>query len=211
MQAKHTDIIRFLMDEMDPSEKIVFEQRIQLNQDLLIEVESLKQTWQKTSVYPTFKSPLHLKEAIFAKAEKSINSSTINWNWQRIPQDTIKIAASFLVLAIALVAWNTWVPASQSLSESSLNTKSNEQKIIKPLTNVKDIRAENNTSKISGDITPWVDHNHIIRFAGTAEFNPNQSPEINPVSQYNSKLRLVNGKTGYTSQSRKILLTGKTP
>ena len=41
MQVKHTDIIRFLMDEMDPSE-IVFEQRIQLNQDLLIEVESLK-------------------------------------------------------------------------------------------------------------------------------------------------------------------------
>ena len=103
------------------------------------------------------------------------------------------------------------MPASQSLSESSLNTKSNEQKIIKPLTNVKDIRAENNTSKINSDITPWVDYNHIIRFAGTAEFNPNQSPEINPVSQHNSKLRLVNGKTGYTSQSRKILLTGKTP
>ena len=211
MQVKHTDIIRFLMDEMDPSEKIVFEQRIQLNQDLLIEVESLKQTWQTTSIYPTFKSPLHLKEAIFTKAEKSINSSTIDWNWQRIPQVTIKIAASFLVLAIALVAWNTWMPASQSLSESSLSKESNEQKIIKPLTNVKDISAENNTSKINSEITPWVDHNHIIRFAGTAEFNPNQSLEINPVSQYNSKLRLVNGKTGYTGQSRKILLTGKTP
>ena len=78
--------------------------------------------------------------------------------------NTIKIAAGFFILAIALVAWNTWVPASQSLSESSLNTESNEQKIIKPLTNVKDIRAENNTSKINSDITPWVDHNHIIRF-----------------------------------------------
>ena len=87
MQVKHTDIIRFLMDEMDPSEKIVFEQSIQLDQDLLIEVESLKQTWQKTSVYPTFKSPLHLKEAIFTKAETSINSSPTYWNWQRISQD----------------------------------------------------------------------------------------------------------------------------
>ena len=55
MQIEHTDIIRFLMDEMDPSEKIVFEQRIQLNQDLLIEVESLKKTWQKTSYIPHLK------------------------------------------------------------------------------------------------------------------------------------------------------------
>ena len=55
MQIEHTDIIRFLMDEMDPSEKIVFEQRIQLNQDLLIEVESLKQTWQKLVYIPHLK------------------------------------------------------------------------------------------------------------------------------------------------------------
>ncbi|MBK97898.1 MAG: hypothetical protein CL672_03790 [Balneola sp.] len=211
MHVKHTDIIRFLMDEMDPCEKISFEQRIQLDQDLLIEVESLKQTWQKTSVYPSFKTPLHLKETIFTEAETSINSSTTNWIWQRMQQDTIKIAASFLVLAIALVAWNTWVPAGQTSSESLTNIEVNEQRIISPLTNAKDISAENNTSKINSEISPWVDHNYIIRFAGTIELNPNQSQGIKHVSQHNSKLRLVNDKTGYTGQSRKILLTGKTP
>ena len=79
MQVNQTDIIRFLMDEMDPSEKISFEQRIRLDQDLLIEVESLK-TWQKTSTIPSFTTPKHLKEVIFDQAEASIAISN-KWNW----------------------------------------------------------------------------------------------------------------------------------
>jgi hypothetical protein len=56
MQVNQAEIIRFLMDEMDPSEKISFEKRIRLNQDLLIEVESLKKTWEKTNAYPRLKA-----------------------------------------------------------------------------------------------------------------------------------------------------------
>jgi hypothetical protein len=211
MQVNQADIIRFLMDEMDPSEKISFEQKIRLDQDLLIEVESLKKTWQKTNAYPSFKSPEHVKEAIFTKAEESINTSRKNWNWQWMQQHSFKIAASFLVMATALVAWNTWIPASQTESTSSSNTPIDVQQSNAPLTTTKDSGKGNGVNQIDDEITPWVDNNHIIRFAGTTEFNLSQSPGINSTDQQNSKLRLVNDQTGYTGQSRKILLTGNTP
>ena len=119
MQVNQTDIIRFLMDEMDPSEKISFEQRIRLDQDLLIEVESLKKTWQKTSTIPSFTTPKHLKEAIFDQAEASIAISANKWSWQGVQRHAIKIAASFLVMATVLIAWNTWTPVSNADNATS--------------------------------------------------------------------------------------------
>ena len=211
MQVNQAEIIRFLMDEMDPSEKNLFEKRIRLNQDLLIEVESLKKTWEKTNAYPSFKSPERVKEAIFAKAEASINASNKSWNWKWIPQHGFKVAASFLVMATALIAWNTWMPTNQSESTGSLNTPIDVQQSNAPLTTAKDSSIGSNANETDSEITPWVDHNHIIRFAGTTDFNLSQSPEINSTSQQNSKLRLANDQTGYTGQGRKILLTGNTP
>ncbi len=211
MQINQTEIIRFLMDEMDPSEKISFEKRIRLNQDLLIEVESLKKTWEKTNAYPSLESPERVKEAIFAKAEASINASNKSWNWKWIPQHGFKVAASFLVMATALIAWNTWMPRNESESTGSLNTPIDVQQSNAPLTTAKDSGTGSDANETDSEITPWVDHNHIIRFAGTTDFNLSQSPEINSTSQQNSKLRLVNDQTGYTGQSRKILLTGNTP
>ena len=211
MQVNQADIIRFLMDEMDPSEKILFEKRIRLNQDLLIEVESLKKTWERTNAYPSFESSKRVKETIFAKAEASINASNKSWNWKWIPQHGFKVAASFLVMATALIAWNTWMPTNQLESTSSLNTPIDVQQSNAPLTTAKDSGIGSAANETDSEITPWVDHNHIIRFAGTTDFNLSQSPEINLTSQQNSKLRLVNDQTSYTGQSRKILLTGNTP
>ena len=212
MQVNQTDIIRFLMDEMDPSEKISFEQRIRLDQDLLIEVESLKKTWQKTSTIPSFTTPKHLKEAIFDQAEASIAISANKWNWQGVQRHAIKIAASFLVMATVLIAWNTWIPVSNADNATSANTSVTEQHNSNTVTHSnRQSTDNNNTGKRVSEITPWIDQNHIIRFAGTTEFNLNQPQEITSSTQQNSKLRLVNDKTGYTGQSRKILLTGNTP
>ena len=211
MQVNQAEIIRFLMDEMDPSEKISFEKRIRLNQDLLIEVESLKKTWEKTKAYPSFESPERIKEAIFAKAEASINASSKSWNWNWIPQHGFKVAASFVVMATVIITWNTWMPTNQSEHTGSLNTPNDVQPSNAPLTTAKDSGIGNEANEIDNEITPWVDHNHIIRFAGTTDFNLSQSSEINSTSQQNSKLRLVNDQTGYTGQNRKILLTGNTP
>jgi len=209
MQVNQTEIIRFLMDEMDPSEKISFEKRIRLNQDLLIEVESLKKTWEKTNEYPSFESPERVKEAIFAKAEASINASSKSWNW--IPQHGFKVAASFLVMATAIIAWNTWMPTNQPENTGSLNAPIDAQQSNAPLTTAKESGIGNDTNETDKEVTPWIDHNHIIRFAGTTDFNMTQSPGTNSTSQQNGKLRLVNDQTGYTGQSRKILLTGNTP
>ena len=211
MQINQADIIRFLMNEMDPSEKISFEKRIRSNQDLLIEVESLKKTWEKTNAYPSFESPDHLKEAIFAKAEASISPLSKSGSRKWIQQHSIKIAASFLLMATAIITWNTLIPTNQTNNTSSSNTPVDVNQLNRPLTTTNNASSVNDADKIDDEITPWVDHNHIIRFAGTTDFNLSHSSEINSTNQQNSKLRLVNDKTGYTGQSRKILLTGNTP
>ena len=99
----------------------------------------------------------------------------------------------------------------QPENTGSLNTPNEVQQSNAPLTTAKESGVGNDANETANEVTPWVDHNHIIRFAGTTDFNLSQSSEINSTSQQNSKLRLVNDKTGYTGQSRKILLTGNTP
>ena len=49
--------IRYLMQEMDPAEEIEFEREMLKNQDLLIEVESLRRTDKKLGKLPLINPP----------------------------------------------------------------------------------------------------------------------------------------------------------
>ena len=47
MQINDDGCIRYLMKEMDPSEEIEFEREMMKDEDLLIEVETLRKSFQK--------------------------------------------------------------------------------------------------------------------------------------------------------------------
>lgn len=57
MNENDTDLIRYIYDEMDPTERMMFERKLERDENLLIEVETLKHTSGKLSDLPEVSPP----------------------------------------------------------------------------------------------------------------------------------------------------------
>ena len=68
MQKNDEDCIRYLMREMDPSEEIEFEREMMSNENLLIEVESLRSTYNKVKKLPLKQAPKELLNRVKEEA-----------------------------------------------------------------------------------------------------------------------------------------------
>lgn len=60
--------IKYVFDELDPSEITLVEQSMVEDENLLIEVESLKSTWRKLRNMPDLHPPVHLSESVLKMA-----------------------------------------------------------------------------------------------------------------------------------------------
>eukprot|EP00579_Thalassiosira_antarctica_P023677 CAMPEP_0201981284 /NCGR_PEP_ID=MMETSP0904-20121228/73048_1 /ASSEMBLY_ACC=CAM_ASM_000553 /TAXON_ID=420261 /ORGANISM="Thalassiosira antarctica, Strain CCMP982" /LENGTH=296 /DNA_ID=CAMNT_0048533817 /DNA_START=138 /DNA_END=1025 /DNA_ORIENTATION=+ len=85
MQINDEDCIRYLMREMDPSEEIEFEREMMSNENLLIEVESLRSTYNKVKKLPLKQTPQDLlskvKEQAVMDQRKKLRSSYFMIGW----------------------------------------------------------------------------------------------------------------------------------
>lgn len=173
------------MREMDPSEEIEFERAMMTDENLLIEVESLRRTYQKLGKLPEQEPPKELVEQISAMAvenqQKKLHSSNGRF---------LFLAKSVAVAAAVLMLVSTGVYYINQ-SGSVLPTKPAEAAV------------ETNTAPIS----PWVDRNEIIQFTGTALQPANSQSLQKDVTESFGKLRLVNENTGIAPPARKIVLT----
>ena len=68
MQINDDGCIRYLMKEMDPSEEIEFEREMMKDEDLLIEVETLRKSFQKLGKLPLHHPPKELSEQVLSMA-----------------------------------------------------------------------------------------------------------------------------------------------
>lgn len=99
MQINDEDCIRYLMREMDPSEEIEFEREMMSNENLLIEVESLRSTYNKVKKLPLKQTPAEIlnkvKEQAVSDQQKRLRSSfkLIGWFGK-----TVAVAATILLL-----------------------------------------------------------------------------------------------------------------
>lgn len=62
------EVVRYIVGDLDPAEHMEIENQIRQDEDLLIEAESLKQTFLKLEKLPEFKPPEYLSERILAQA-----------------------------------------------------------------------------------------------------------------------------------------------
>ena len=176
--------IRYLMQEMDPAEEIEFEREMLKNQDLLIEVESLRRTDKKLGKLPLINPPNVVLEQIKQNAvriqkEKTQRSKTLFFNFTRA---LASVAAVFMILSITLYYYT--------------NLK------ITLIDKTSTIQATKNSI-----VLPWVDKNEIIKFAGT-EYRSVPTDEFDEEINHSfNKLKLVDNKTGFTSNNKKIILT----
>ena len=67
MLNKDDGCIRYLMQEMDPAEVIEFEREMLNDENLLIEVESLRKTYEKLAKLPLYNPPKLLIDQVIQK------------------------------------------------------------------------------------------------------------------------------------------------
>lgn len=189
MNKSDTDCIKYVLNEMDPAERVEYERKVKENSNLLIEVESLKAIQEKVKKLPMVRPPEILTDSILEKAEKSYKGN------QLLNSSTFAIAAFVIVIGFAgstVLMYDTFMPFESSLeSQASISTG----------------QLFETENAQSNQITPWVDKNQNIYFIGRASGVEATSFE-NELQKSYSKLRAVNRTGNSMHIQNQLQLTG---
>lgn len=184
--------IRYLMKEMDPSEEVLMERAMMEDDDLLIEVESLRQTLRRLDKLPEKTPPAHLTESIVdyasEKAENRSSSHIISF----LP---LRYAAA-AVIVLGLSVGSLWVyQQTNSADSDKAVTKSAETVLPLNVLPVSEIKTE-----------PWVDRENVIYFHDQFNTGGNEFDTILQNSM--RKLTPLSNPFQYSSGSRSLQMTG---
>jgi hypothetical protein len=174
MSKKENRSIAYIYDEMDPSEKLEFERDLTEDNNLLIEVESLKKVSDKLNDLREVQPPQELVEAICNHAFQKGNHTKSSYK-----RSVIYAAAALLLLGMTSgiffldqnsTSSNEADPGAASASVGS-STSILSQSIE---------RTSSNTSSSSNSrVTPWVDNNEVIHFHD--RFSSGESASIDSI------------------------------
>ncbi len=172
--------IRYLMREMDPAEEVEFEREMLNDENLLIEVETLRRTYQKLGKLPEFQPPTELVDEIRTKAvaQQRAHNHRFRNRVIQLSKAVASVAAALMVVSTAVYFYGG--------TETQQSTA---------------VPVEQNT------IEPWVDRNEVILFVGTSTQSAEPNELDAEVDQSFGKLRLVNSETGFSTPNRRIVLT----
>ena len=170
MQINDDGCIRYLMKEMDPSEEIEFEREMMKDEDLLIEVETLRKSFQKLGKLPLHHPPKELSEQVLSMAvETRKRQLDDQQKWFGVMGRSV--AAAVALLMIGSSGYYFWQNQSEPPGSS----------VVQQIQN-------------ADPPEPWVDRNQIIEFAGTSQqVNHNQIIQTD-IDQSYHKLTLINEK-----------------
>ena len=181
MQINDEDCIRYLMREMDPSEEIEFEREMMSNENLLIEVESLRSTYNKVKKLPLKQTPQDLlnkvKEQAVSDQQKRLRSSfkLIGWFGK-----TVAVAATILLLISVSVYFIDFGTLTSSPAQTTVIS--------------------------AGTVQPWVDRNEIINISDRTDVVQAQRIGAEYEKSY-EKLIPVNKVDEPSNQRQGVLLT----
>ena len=181
MQINDEDCIRYLMREKDPSEEIEFEREMMSNENLLIEVESLRSTFNKVKKLPIKQAPADILKKVRERAvldqQRQLRSSYKLIGW--FGKSVAAVASLLLLISAVLYFFNLEVTSNPHNSTNLLNTSS---------------------------IQPWVDRNEIIKISDRT--NTTQAERI--IADYEKsfeKLIPINRVETTSNQRQGVLLT----
>jgi anti-sigma factor RsiW len=197
MSTKENRSIAYIYNEMDPSEKLEFERDLNNDNDLLIEVESLKKISKDLNQLEQISPPAHVVDAVFNSAKINSQESSKPY-WKPI----FYSAAAILLVGITSGIFLLEDPTGQ-------NDINQETESASVATGVQLFSEPANTSYPSEDrerLEPWVDNNEVFYFQGqTASDNSLVSDSIRNESL--KKLTPVN-PAGQQMGRRHLQLTG---
>ena len=138
--------IKYLMDELDPSEKVLVENKMREDPNILIEIESLRSTLKKLDDLPVYNPPADVTQALVDLARDNKNTAVMPIPLVGSMAHNVRYwgAAAVLVLSVSVGSYFIFSSGSQSVKMSTpVNTALNKQ-------------ASNQMLK------PWVDRNNIM-------------------------------------------------
>lgn len=229
----NNDCIRYLMKEMDPSEELLMERAMMEDEDLLIEVESMRQTFKKLDQLPEVEPPSHVQESIMQKAAEQGKKN-------RQSNNTFKPALKYAVaatLALTFTAGGAWLFLDTDNTQQSVEQTA-EASVAGPSTsattsNTAPAAASQGINQVStgnsgvpitrfagsnlqkapsvpsfesGDIDPWIDREDILHFEDQFTEQKEQFQEF--VQQSKEKLQLIESSTITDQQIKPLQLTG---
>ena len=192
MQQDENAVIRYMMKEMDPSEEVLMERAMMEDDDLLIEVESMRQTLHRLDDLPEKEPPADLTESIVQQAAEQKKTTS---QWPSVPSQVYKYAAVLLV-GMGLGSGLLLFLNSAETGETAGNNAAITSQIGTPA-----------TDQQANDTEPWVDRDDVVYFQDM--FNQ-QSPAYNNIMQASmDKLTPVNDNSlRGNSTTRGLQLTG---
>lgn len=166
MRNEDNDCIRYLMKEMDPSEELLMERAMMEDEDLLIEVESMRQTLKKLDKLPQKNPPSELTNNILEQAARQAEK---NHRTQQALHPFYKYAVA-ATLALTIGAGGAWLYMSNGVDESRRSRISSAPTQAQ-VTSIGDFRLSSINyeslkvpSAAEAKVTPWVDRENVIHF-----------------------------------------------
>ena len=169
--------ISYIYNEMDPSEQVEFERELEHDENLLIEVESLKKISERLHDDRLMDPPADLLESIYQKAAHTNGSAGRTVNWWRWGS-----AAAVLLISVSMSSYML-LPVAESDDEPESNENAlmglpsprwsvDQEDDIRVVRETAEQGRENEvpvaqaqaSSSVEQSGTPWVDNNDILRF-----------------------------------------------
>ena len=172
--------IRYAMQELDPSEEMMVEEAMLNDENLLIEIESLRRTNKRLEDLPRYDAPPALLDSVMEKAASYEAKPAKNVRYLTFRRVTYAAAAT--VLISAGVGW-------YGMGESDMATPAS--------TNQTPVLAQEPEQS-----SPWIDNRDVLHF-NTAGIGATTIADSNA-----SKLRPVDGQINNARTPRQVQLTG---
>ena len=189
MSREDTNSIKYILEEMDPAEKVEFERVMASNPDLRIEVECIRRMNSKLDNLPDLAPPKHLTNSILSVAAD-----------QAKRKQSFK-SGYFLSAAVVILGLTTG-----SLILQGSFDESNDSGIeAATFSSFGSGMTQNETTR-SVNIQPWVDRQDVLRLNG---YESQSSPTlINEAGNSMNKLRPVGEYPALEPFGRSVQLTG---
>lgn len=174
--------IRYLMKEMDPSEEMEFERMMLEDEDLLIEVETLRNTLRRLNKLPELSPPDEVLSNIRnspAYREKVLKGRRNN---PILRYTAWSAAAAILLFALSGV---------YLLQDYSAGADTSEQQNL----------------SAAGSVDPWVDRDQVLKYTGEYAL-PVETELSAEYDQSYEKLKLVRSLNAPNASGRSLILTG---
>lgn len=148
MTKKNTDSIAYIYNEMDPAEEVEFERKIRDNENILIEVESLKSLKEKLNQLPLLSPPEDVVDSIC----KAASDGKTKKNRFPIYSTVAAVLVVGLTSGFLLLGENGSNDNNRGINQAAIGSTSSLQQ-----------QSISNSDNI--DLKPWVDRNEVLHFS----------------------------------------------